>query len=137
MSAYQVSASYKLNYYHIIIKPFFVKGYNKYPFGGLKATRDSTNEYKFILDTLHCHLGHDLELKEGFHSGSFEIGFLTNKQMDILRDIVEDTGAYPIKYGQSQLKFEIGTYFYDKPPCGGGECDCFECIQSCGYYEKN
>jgi hypothetical protein len=137
MSAYQVSESYQTNYYRINIKPFFVKDYNKYLFGGLKATRDSTNEYKFILDTLRCHLGDDLELKEGFHIGSFEIGFLSNEQMNLLRYIVEDTGAYPIKYGRSQLKFEIGTYLYDKPPCGSGECHCFECIQSCGVYEKN
>jgi hypothetical protein len=86
-----------------------------YPFTGLKANKESTLEYKFILDTLRSHFDNALDIKEGFIRGSFEIDFLSNKQMKELRDILEDTGAFLINYGHSLLRFDIGSYWCDKP----------------------
>ena len=100
-------SAYQPNYYGINIRPIFVKEHIEYPFGGLKANRESTLKYKFIIDTLRSHLGDDLEIKEGFNTGTFEIGFLSYTQMELLKSIYETTGAFLINYGLSQLKFEI------------------------------
>jgi len=38
------------------------------------------------------------------------IDTLSYERMKILREIDEDTCDFPVKYGRSQLKFEIDTY---------------------------
>ena len=108
--------SFEPNYYDIQIQPVFVKDGVKYPFTGLKANKESTLEYKFIIDTLRSHFGDALDITEGFIKSTFEIAFLSNTHMKQLCDISEDTGAAPIKYGQSHLRFDIGSYLYDKSP---------------------
>jgi hypothetical protein len=90
-----------------IIQPIFEKDGFNYPFTGLKATYAATLEYKFILDTLRSHLGDSLEITEGIRNGTFEIAMLSERQLNFLRDISEDTGAYPLKHGQTNLRFEI------------------------------
>ena len=112
------------NHYHIQIQPVFVRDGVNYPYTGLKATRESTIEYKFIIDTLRSHFGDDLDLKEGFIKSTFEIAFLSDAQMKELRAISEDTGASPIQYGQSHLRFDIGSYVSDGHPC---DCECRLC----------
>ena len=105
--------SYEPNYYNVQIQPIFIKNNVLYPFTGLKANKESTLEYKFILDTLRSYFEDALDITEGFIRGSFEIGFLSNKQMKELRDISEDTGASLSNYGHSVLRFDIGSYLCD------------------------
>ena len=130
--------------YEINVQPIFVKDGVEYPFEGLSEDergegciyRWAPMEYKFIVNTLHFVFGHAIEFKDGYKNGTLEIAQLSDAQLKILRDIREDTCDVPVKYGQSCLRFEIGTYNYDKPPCDP-TCDCCECRGCCGYAEDN
>jgi len=123
--------TYQPNHYNIFIQPIFVTDGIENSFEeGVK-----TDEYRFIVRVLHDYFGLNLEFKAALKNGNFELAFLSYEQMKILRGIYEDTLEYPIKYGRSYLKFEIGAYCYDKPPCDQN-CDCCECLGCCGY-EKN
>jgi hypothetical protein len=124
--------SYQPNYYDVNVQPIFIIDQTEYPYEGLKADVEATMEYKFIVDTLRAYLGDAVEVKEGYKLGIFEIALLSSVQMEILRDIQEDTGAFPLKRGRSQLRFEVGCYLYDKPPCDAN-CDCCECLGCCGF----
>jgi hypothetical protein len=127
--------SYELNHYNIWVKPIFVKAEIEYPFEGLTtdangAHRGANYEYRFIVDTLRHYFGNDLDFDD--KDQIIIIGSLSNAQMKILRGINEDTCDYPVKYGRCQLKFEIGMYTYDAPPCDGTQtCDCRECVNNC------
>ena len=131
--------NYKPKHYNIHIKPIFVKDGNDYPFEGLtyterlKRTNQPPNvEFRFIIKTLRKYFGDDIEFQETKSKGIIELTFLTYNEMKILRNISEDTEEMPIKYGRSILKFEIGTYTYDSPPCSGmPDCECRECFCEC------
>jgi hypothetical protein len=130
---------YKPNHYNIQIKPIFVKDGKEYPFEGLtdkersKTTKQPTNiEFRFIIKTLRKNFGDDVEFRETKINNLIELTFLTDDEMKTLRNISEDTEEIPIKYGRSILKFEIGTYTYDAPPCSGmPDCECRECFCEC------
>ena len=126
--------SYQPNHYDIQVKPIFVTAGIDNPFEGLSAyekTNPGANyEYRFIVNTLRDHFGDaiDFEIKDHY----FTIAMLSNAQMKILRGIFDDTFEFPVKYGRSQFKFEIGSYKYDGPPCNGTpSCDCIECMNRC------
>ena len=130
--------SYNPNYYNIVTKPIFVKDGNEYPFEGLRkeeegARRGSKMEFRFISNTLRYYFGDDVEFDEGIVKGTIELAFLTNEQMIQLKGIKEYC-EFPVKHEKSYLKFEIGTYVYDKPPCDEN-CDCCECLGCCEYEE--
>ena len=126
--------SYEPNHYNIWTKPIFVKAELEYPFEGLTtdangAHRGANYEYRFIVDTLRHYFGDALDFED--KGQLIIIGLLSNAQMTILRGINEDTGNYPVKYGRSQLKFEIGVYTYDAPPCDDTKmCECADCIDN-------
>jgi len=108
-----MTITYKPTYYDIWITPIFTKDGTEYKF---KELNEETRKlFRFIVLTLRKYFGVNLyfERKET----KLIIATLSYAQMKILREIDEDTGDFPIKYGRSQLKFEIGTYKYDKPPC--------------------
>jgi hypothetical protein len=130
--------------YEINVKPIFVKDGVEYPFEGLSEDeggdgssvyRGAPVEYKFIVNTLRFVFGDAIDFKAGYNNGTLVIARLSNAQLKILKDIREDTCDVPVKYGQSQLRFEIGSHYYDQPPCDQN-CDCCECLGCCGY-EKN
>jgi hypothetical protein len=131
--------SYELNYYEIIVQPIFINAEGKeFPFEGLTEEDGSLPniEFKFIINTLRFVFGNDLAIEaETSVKGKMKINKLSTSQMKILRSIREDTCDVPVKYGQSQLRFEIGSHYYDQPPCDQN-CDCCECLGCCGY-EKN
>lgn len=130
---------YKPNHYNIQIKPIFVKDGKEYPFEGLtdkeraKTTKQPSNiEFRFIIKTLRKYFGDDVEFRETKINNLIELTFLTDDEMKILRNISEDTEEIPVKFGRSTLKFEIGTYTYDAPPCSGmPDCECRECFCEC------
>lgn len=127
--------SYQPNHYDIYVKPIFTKAGIEYPFEGLiinenGAQHGANYEYRFIVDTLRHYFGNDLDFDD--KGPNFIIALLSNSQMEILRSINEDTCDYPVKYGRCQLKFEIGIYTYDEPPCDGTRiCECRECVNNC------
>jgi len=131
--------AYKPNHYNIQIKPIFQNDGKEYPFEGLtdkereKVTnRPKNTEFRFIIKTLRKYFGDDVEFRETSMKGYMELTFLTDNEMKILRNISEDTEDLPIKYGRSTLKFQIGTYTYDAPPCNGmPDCECRECFCEC------
>ena len=127
--------SYNPNYYKIVTKPIFVKDGNEYPFEGFfKDEGGAREEFRFIVNTLRDYFGINVDFKQGSVKGTIELAFLTNEQMIQLRGINEYTGEFPVKHEKSYLKFEIGTYVYDKPPCDEN-CDCCECLGYCDYEE--
>jgi hypothetical protein len=114
------------NNYNIQIKPFFVIDGKEYPFEGLtdkerekKSDRPSNIEFRFIINTLRKYFGDDIEFRETKIRGLIELTFLKENNMKILRNINEDTEDIPVKYGRSILKFQVGNYQYDAPPCDG------------------
>jgi hypothetical protein len=131
--------AYKPKHYNIIIKPIFVKDGKENPFEGLadKEREKNTNipkniEFRFIIKTLRKYFGDEIEFQETITKGLMELTFLTDDEMTILRNINEDTEDIHIKYGRSQLKFEIICYTYDFPPCNNmPDCVCKECSCEC------
>ena len=127
--------SYKPNHYDIHIKPTFMKDGKEYLFEGLtdKERGKTTHvEFRFIINTLRKYFGDDVEFQETLVKDHMQLTFLTDDEMKILRNIREDSEEIPIKYGRSILKFEIGTYKYDPPPCSGmQDCECRECFCQC------
>ena len=118
--------TYQPTHYDIWITPIFTKDGMEYKFEGLIHVNENRKLFRFIVLTLRKYFGINLyfERKET----KIIIATLSSAQMKILREINEDTGDFPVKYGRSQLKFEIGTYKYDAPPCDGTRmCECNEC----------
>ena len=127
--------SYNPNYYNIVTKPIFVKDGKEYPFEGFfKDEEDARREFRCIVNVLRDYFGINVDFKQGSVKGTIEIAFLTNEQIIQLCGINEYTGEFLVKYKQSYLKFEIGTYVYDKPLCDQN-CDCCECLGCCDYEE--
>ena len=118
-------------HYDIRFTSVFVKDGAEYPFEGLAeekkdAYRGSNMEFRFIVITLRDYFGDELEFYED--GSDITIAFLSNEQMKMLRGIKEDTFEYPVKYGRSELKFDIYSYSYDKPPCNRTDtCECDKC----------
>lgn len=107
---------YEPNYYEINIQPIFVMEGKEFPFDG--------NHSVFIVDKLREHLG-EVEIKEGYKTGTFEIKTLSQKQMIILRDIHIHTASL-LKY--TYLRFNIGIHKFDAEPCTGRvDCECAKC----------
>jgi hypothetical protein len=107
--------SYEPTHYNIWITPTFVKDGSYYPFEGLAANEQGARrginfEFRFIVNTLRKYFGDDLDFEEQVNQ--IKIATLSNAQIKILRKIEEDTCEFPVKYGQSCLKFEINGYTY-------------------------
>ena len=125
--------TYQPTHYYIRITPIFTKDGMEYKYEGLNDAEKNgfsgTNyEFKFIVDTLRKYFGVNLHFD--MRETKIVIATLSYAQMKILREIDEDTGEFPVKYGRSQLKFEIGTYTYDAPPCDGTiMCECNDCCK--------
>jgi hypothetical protein len=97
---------YQPIYYDIHITPTYIKDGTEYKFEGLNnKTRTS---FRFIVLTLRKYFGITLYFER--EKGEIIISTLSYEQMKILREIDEDTCDFPVKYGRSQLKFEINTY---------------------------
>ncbi len=110
---------YEPNYYEINIHPILVSEGKEYPFVGNQA-----DHCVCIVDQLREQLG-EVDIKEGYKTGTFEIKTLTQKQMIILRDMHIDTASL-LKY--TYLRFNIGIHKFDAEPCNGRvDCECAEC----------
>jgi hypothetical protein len=92
--------------YDIHITPIYTKDGTEYKFEGLNY--ETRTSFRFIVLTLRKYFGINLEFER--KKGEIIIETLSYEQMKILREIDEDTGDFPVKYGRSQLKFEIDTY---------------------------
>ena len=108
----QKQAEQKLTYYNIWITPIFIKEGSNYTFEGLnedeQEDRGRNYEFRFILDTLRYYFGDDLDFEET--GNQIKISTLTSTEMLILAQIHQDTYEFPIKYGRSQMTFEINGY---------------------------
>jgi hypothetical protein len=110
---------YEPNYYEINIYPILVSEGKEYPFIGNQA-----DHCVFIVEQLREHLG-EVDIKEGYKTGTFEIKTLSQKQMIILRDMHIDTASL-LKH--TYLRFNIGIHKFDTEPCTGRvDCECAEC----------
>lgn len=104
------------NYCDIWGKPIFVMDDGtEYMFEGLQDDeiehRGRNFEFRFIVNTLRHYFGDHLDFD--VNENQFKILKLSNDQMNILREISEDTCEFPVKYGRAKLRFEIVTYRYD------------------------
>jgi hypothetical protein len=110
--AEQMQAEQMLTYYNIWITPIFIKEGSNYAFEGLnedeQEDRGRNYEFRFILDTLRYYFGDDLDFEET--GNQIKISTLTSAEMLILAQIHQDTCEFPIKYGRSQMTFEINGY---------------------------
>ena len=97
---------YQPTYYDIHTTPIFTKDGTEYKFEGLNP--ETRTSFRFIVLTLRKYFG--LELYFERKIGEIIIPTLSYEQMKILREIDEDTCDFPVKYGRSQLKFEIDKY---------------------------
>jgi hypothetical protein len=97
---------YQPIHYDISITPTYIKDGTKYKFEGLNT--ETRTSFRFIVLTLRKYFGIDLDFER--IKTQMIITTLSYEQMKILREIDEDTGDFPVKYGRSQLKFEIDTY---------------------------
>ena len=97
---------YQPTHYDIHITPIFTKDGTEYKFEGL--TNETRTLFRFIVLTLRKYFGINLYFER--KKGEIIIETLSYEQMKILREIDEDTFDFPVKYGRSQLKFEIDTY---------------------------
>ena len=108
----QGQAEQMLTYYNIWITPIFIKEGSTYAFEGLnedeQEDRGRNYEFRFILDTLRYYFGDDLDFEET--GNQIKISTLTSAEMLILAQIHQDTCEFPIKYGRSQMTFEINGY---------------------------
>ena len=99
---------YQPTYYDIHITPTYIKDGNEYKFEGYENNDESRLLYRFIVLTLRKYFGINFYFE--WKKGEIIIATLSYVQMKILREIDEDTCDFPVKYGRSQLKFEIDTY---------------------------
>jgi hypothetical protein len=90
----------------IHITPTFTKDGTEYKFEG--PNYETRTSFRFIVLTLRKYFGINLYFE--IKIGEIIIPTLSYEQMKILREIDEDTCDFPVKYGRSQLKFEIDTY---------------------------
>uniref|UniRef100_A0A6C0EZR0 Uncharacterized protein n=1 Tax=viral metagenome TaxID=1070528 RepID=A0A6C0EZR0_9ZZZZ len=97
---------YQPTHYDIHITPIYTKDGTEYKFEGLNY--ETRTSFRFIVLTLRKYFGLDLDFER--IKTQMIITTLSYEQMKILREIDEDTGDFPVKYGRSQLKFEIDTY---------------------------
>jgi hypothetical protein len=97
---------YQPTYYDIHITPTYTKDGTVYKFEGLNT--ETRTSFRFIVLTLRKYFDLNLDF-ERIKTQMF-ITTLSYEQMKILREIDEDTCDFPVKYGRSQLKFEIDTY---------------------------
>ena len=99
-------------YTNILVQPIFIKDGKKYPFEGLDKTKlcDSYHQYKFITDTLRKYFGDDLDF--AIYGTNFRITELVYSEIEKMENIQDDTCETPIKYGRSQLQFEIKWQYY-------------------------
>ena len=97
---------YQPIHYDIRITPIFTKDGTEYKFEGLN--NETRTLFRFIILTLRKYFGVNFQFER--KKGEIIIETLSYAQMKILREIDEDTGDFPVKYGRSQLKFEIDTY---------------------------
>ena len=97
---------YQPTHYDIHITPTFIKDGTEYKFEGLNP--ETITSFRFIVLTLRKYFGLDLDFER--IKTQMIIDTLSYEQMKILREIDEDTCDFPVKYGRSQLKFEIDTY---------------------------
>ena len=97
---------YQPTYYDIHTTPIFTKDGTEYKFEGLNP--ETITSFRFIVLTLRKYFGINLYFER--KKGEIIIPTLSYEQMKILREIDEDTCDFPVKYGRSQLKFEIDTY---------------------------
>jgi hypothetical protein len=97
---------YQPTHYDIHITPIYTKDGTEYKFEGLNT--ETRTSFRFIVLTLRKYFGLDLDF-ERIKTQMF-IRTLSYEQMKILREIHEDTCDFSVKYGRSQLKFEIDTY---------------------------
>ena len=103
-----MTITYKPTYYDIWITPIFTKDGTEYKFEGLNT--ETRTSFRFIVLTLRKYFGINLEFER--KKGEIIIETLSYEQMKILREIDEDTCDFPVKYGRSQLKFEIDKTYY-------------------------
>ena len=94
------------HYDDIHITPTFTKDGTEYKFEG--PYYETRTSFRFIVLTLRKYFGINLYFE--IKIGEIIIPTLSYEQMKILREIDEDTCDFPVKYGRSQLKFEIDTY---------------------------
>ena len=94
------------HYDDIHITPIFTKDGTEYKFEGLN--NETRTLFRFIILTLRKYFGVNFQFER--KKGEIIIETLSYAQMKILREIDEDTGDFPVKYGRSQLKFKIDTY---------------------------
>ena len=94
------------HYANINIIPIFTKDGTEYKFEGLNP--ETRTSFRFIVLTLRKYFGLELDFER--IKTQMIIDTLSYEQMKILREIDEDTCDFPVKYGRSQLKFEIDTY---------------------------
>ena len=97
---------YQPSYYDIHITPTFTKERTEYKFEGLN--NETITLFRFIVLTLRKYFGINLHFER--KNTQIIIATLSHQQMNILREIDEDTCDFSVKYGSSQLKFEIDTY---------------------------
>jgi hypothetical protein len=97
---------YQPTHYDIHITPTFIKDGTEYKFEG--PYYETRTSFRFIVLTLRKYFGINLYFE--WKKGEIIIETLSYEQMKILREINEDTCDFPVKYGRSQLKFEIDTY---------------------------
>ena len=97
---------YQPTYYDIHTTPIYTKDGMEYKFEGLNT--ETRTSFRFIVLTLRKYFGINLYFER--KKGEIIIPTLSYEQMKILREIDEDTCDFPVKYGRSQLKFEIDTY---------------------------
>jgi hypothetical protein len=97
---------YQPTHYDIRITPTFTKDGTEYKFEGLN--NETRTLFRFIVLTLRKYFGINLHFER--KNPQIIIETLSYEQMKILREIDEDTCDFPVKYGRSQLKFEIDTY---------------------------
>ena len=97
---------YQPTYYDIHTTPIFTKDGTEYKFEGLN--NETRTLFRFIILTLRKYFGVNFQFER--KKGEIIIETLSYAQMKILREIDEDTGDFPVKYGRSQLKFKIDTY---------------------------
>ena len=97
---------YQPTYYDICITPIYTKDGTEYKFEGLNT--ETRTSFRFIVLTLRKYFGLDLYFER--IKTKIIIPTLSYAQMNILREIDEDTCDFPVKYGRSQLKFIIDTY---------------------------
>jgi len=129
--------AYQPKHYNINLQPIFVFEGNEYPFEGLTAEqaadgqykRGSNMEFRFIVNTLRHYFGDELDFKVDQHKrGIFTLAQLSNEEMNMIKDIYQDTNEFPIQLGRSHLKFKIEAFEYDAPECSlMPDCICMEC----------